>query len=152
MGGEAWSYFVPYRVDVRAAMEALKEREFAAGRYHSRREYEPSLPPPASLDDLYANYLTEEGSRSILDMFDVADPDAPEEGGESAPDPGEICTVVRLGDDQLRRLFGTTQPTREMIEKNDAFYDDIERGHGIYIVAYRDGRPDEIFFAGYSFD
>lgn len=29
---------------------------------------------------------------------------------------------------------------------------DIDRGQGVYIVAYRDGKPSEIFFAGYSFD
>jgi len=49
-------------------------------------------------------------------------------------------------------LFGTAEPTREMIEENDDFFEDIERGQGIYIVAYDEGRPSEICFAGYSFD
>ena len=39
-----------------------------------------------------------------------------------------------------------------MIEKNSAFYENIERGQGIYIIAYQDGKPSEIFFGGYSFD
>jgi hypothetical protein len=39
-----------------------------------------------------------------------------------------------------------------MIEQNMEFFEDIERGQGIYIVVYKAGRPDEIFFAGYSCD
>ena len=32
------------------------------------------------------------------------------------------------------------------------FFEDLERGHCVYIVAYKNGAPDEILFAGYSFD
>jgi hypothetical protein len=32
------------------------------------------------------------------------------------------------------------------------FFEEIERGHGIYIIVYKDMGPDEIFFAGYSYD
>jgi hypothetical protein len=32
------------------------------------------------------------------------------------------------------------------------FFEELDRGHGIYIVLYKDGKPDELFFAGYSFD
>jgi hypothetical protein len=39
-----------------------------------------------------------------------------------------------------------------MIESNMDFFDPIERGQAIYIVVYREGKPDELFFAGYSFD
>ncbi len=49
-------------------------------------------------------------------------------------------------------LFGTSQPTREMIESNEDVFEALEHGQGVYIVAYRDGRPAEIVFAGYSFD
>jgi hypothetical protein len=52
----------------------------------------------------------------------------------------------------LERLFGTDQPTHEMIEQSDELFEGIERAQGIYIVVYKDGRPDEIFFAGYSCD
>ena len=28
------------------------------------------------------------------------------------------------------------------------FFEDMERGQGIYLIAYKNGKPDEIFFAG----
>jgi hypothetical protein len=168
MGGEFWEYFVPFQADVEGAMQALQAREFAAGRYHSRRDCEPTLPVPTSIDDLRANYLTEEGSRSILDMMTVSDdPGAgpPEEMSDLVGDLSDafpdafggvipaFCTVVRVSDDELRRIFGTTQPTRGMIEASaPELAEPIERGCGIYVIAHRDGRPDEIYFAGYSFD
>jgi hypothetical protein len=38
-----------------------------------------------------------------------------------------------------------------MIEQGaDSEY--IERGQGIYIVVYRDDQPDQLYFAGYSYD
>lgn len=168
MGAELWQYFVPFQSDVAAAMQALQQREFAAGRYHSRRASDPSLPPPQAIDDLRENYLSEEGSRSILDMMGVAD-DAGDVGtpAEIADMIAEMpeglrgafgggmpafCTVVRMSDADLQRFFGTTRPTREQVEANSDFHDDIQRGCGIYIVVHRDGRPDELFFAGYSFD
>ncbi|MDX6693526.1 MAG: hypothetical protein QOF02_1129 [Blastocatellia bacterium] len=39
-----------------------------------------------------------------------------------------------------------------MIEESDELYEKLERGQGVYIIAYKDGQPSEIFFAGYSFD
>jgi hypothetical protein len=39
-----------------------------------------------------------------------------------------------------------------MIERNMDFFENIDRGQGIYIAVYRNGQPYEIFFAGYSFD
>jgi hypothetical protein len=39
-----------------------------------------------------------------------------------------------------------------MVEANMDFMEEIERGHGVYIILYLDGKPDEICFAGYSFD
>ncbi|HET6252044.1 MAG TPA: hypothetical protein VFE47_30440 [Tepidisphaeraceae bacterium] len=41
---------------------------------------------------------------------------------------------------------------REMIEDNMDFYEDIERGQGVYIVVYNEGKPSEYFFGAYSFD
>jgi hypothetical protein len=159
MGAEPWSYFVPYQPDIRAAMHALQEQEFAAGRFHSRYSYDKSLPPPASIDDLRARYMNETGTRSILDMMSVADEpaqpdeDLPEELRElMGTSLANVCTVVRVSDDRLRQYFGTTRPTREAIEENADYFYDLERGCGLYIIAYKDDHPHEIFFAGYSFD
>jgi hypothetical protein len=60
--------------------------------------------------------------------------------------------VVPLPDDVLEELYGTTEPTRAMVEGNMDFLEDVDRGMGVYIILYRDGKPDEICFAGYSFD
>jgi hypothetical protein len=60
--------------------------------------------------------------------------------------------VTPLDETVLQQLYGTTRPTREMIEHNMDFFEEIERGHGIYIIVYKDTSPDEIFFAGYSYD
>jgi hypothetical protein len=60
--------------------------------------------------------------------------------------------VTPLSEEDLLDLFGTTKPTREMVESNDELFDALERGQGVYIVTYQDDKPSEIFFAGYSFD
>jgi len=39
-----------------------------------------------------------------------------------------------------------------MVEANMDFMESIERGQGAYIIIYKDGAPDDILFAGYSFD
>ena len=80
-----------------------------------------------------------DGTRSILDLDHVSD------------EP-EYFAVTPLSEQVLQQLYGTTQPTRSMVEKDMDFLDDIERGQGVSIVLYKDGQPDEIFFAGYSFD
>jgi hypothetical protein len=132
MGAEPWDYFVPYESNVQAALDKLKEREFRAGRYRGSEE------GPASIDE--ARELADaDGTGSILDMDRVAD----------EPD---FMAVTPLSHQRLLELFKTDQPTREMIETNHDFYDEIDRGQGIYIIAYQDGQPSEIFFAGYSFD
>lgn len=132
MGGTPWSYFVPFEASVDAALEKLRQRVFAAG------EFQGSEMNPATPSDAFFN-MGAEGTASILDVMSVSD----------TPD---MCTVCPLQPARLTALFGTTQPTREMIDANHDFFEDIERGQGIYIVAYKDGKPDEYFFAGYSFD
>jgi hypothetical protein len=132
MGAEPWDYFVPYEEDVQKALEKLRLREFRAGRYRGAEDH------PATIEEAFEN-MDEDGTASILDITHVAD------------EP-EFFAVVPLPSDNLVQLFGTDKPTREMIEQNMDFYEDIERGQGIYIVAHKDGKPAEIFFGGYSFD
>ncbi len=132
MGGEPWQYFVPFEKSVEAALEKLRERVFESG------EFNGSESMPATPAEALENSAPD-GTRSILDMMLVGD----------SPD---YCTVCPLPEEQLQTLFGTTQPTHKMIESNHGFYEDIERGQGIYIVVYKDGAADEYLFAGYSFD
>jgi hypothetical protein len=132
MGAEPWDYFVPYEEDIRGALEKLRQREFRAGRYRGSEEH------PATVEEAFEN-MDADGTGSILDMMRVSD----------EPD---FCAVAPLPREELIRLFGTDQPTREMIERNLDFYEDIDRGQGIYIIAYKEGQASGIFFGGYSFD
>jgi hypothetical protein len=132
MGAEAWDYWVPYEDDIQAVLEKTREREFRAGRYNGS-EFRP-----ATLEEA-REVADADGTRSILDMDRVGD----------EPDFG---VVVPLSSEQLVELYGTDRPTREMIEENMDFYEDIERGQGVYLIAYKDDRPDEILFCGYSYD
>ena len=142
MGAEPWSYFVPFQKDVQAALEALREKEFRAGRYHGPHDYDPSVRKPGSIVELMRQLEEAEfadGTRSILDMMTISD----------TPD---FCTVSPLSSGELLALYGTDKPTHQMIEQNMEFYESIERGQGIYIIVYEGDNPSELFFAGYSFD
>lgn len=149
MGAHPWVYVVPYQQDVRRAMLQLREREFRAGRYN------PVMPFPEmhadeapgaghdSIDEARED-AEEDGTRSILDMDDVADEPAD-------PDDPQFCVVAPLAPELLEELYGTTQPTRAMVADLE-FLEDVGRGTGVYVVLYDNGKPAEICFAGYSFD
>jgi hypothetical protein len=156
MGAEAWSYFVPYREEIGGALEDLKQREFEAGRY-----LKPNRPhlAPSSIDEVLKN-CEASGTRSILDMVGVADvPRNPEfrvgsgefQMFEFEGDP-MFGLVAPLTPEQIVDLFGTERPSREMIERNPGCFELIDRGLGLYLVAYDGDTPSELFFAGYSFD
>ena len=49
-------------------------------------------------------------------------------------------------------LFGTVKPTRADIEANEAIFDQVERGQGVYIVVYENDEASQVYFAGYSYD
>ncbi len=146
MGAHAYYYFVPYDADLNGALMRLRQREFEAGRYNPAMPLltfpiEEGSPAPGQQHDTIKEALKdarEDGTRSILDIVLV----------DTRPDFG---VAAPLPPPRLEQLFGTTQPTRAMIEANHAFFDDIVRGHCIYIIAYEGGQPHELFFAGLSF-
>jgi hypothetical protein len=147
MGGEPYWYFVEYKPDLDAALQELREREFLAGRYNPvtpflRFPIDPTVPGPGaghdSIDEAQEE-AAEDGTRSILDIQAVAE----------EPD---FCVAAPLDEEVLESLYGTSHPTRRMIEENMDFLDEVDRGHAVYALAYKDGKPDEILFAGYSFD
>lgn len=132
MGGEPWSYFVPFNASVEAALEALRQQVFETGQYRG------SELAPATIEEAFVN-AAESGTASILDMTMVGD----------EPD---FCTVAPLSTADLERHFGTDRPTHDMVAKGYGLFEDIDRGQGIYVVVYQDDMPTELFFAGYSFD
>ena len=146
MGAHPYWYFVKHRSNVQQALDELREREFRAGRYNPVIAFipfqgGPGRPPGArhaSIEEAI-EAADADGTRSILDIETVADePDF----GVAAP----------LDPELLEELYETTRPTRRMIEENMEFLEDVERGHCVYTVVYKDGKPDELFFAGYSYD
>jgi hypothetical protein len=147
MGAHPYWYIENYKPDINSALQELREREFRAGRYNPIIPFPnfpvgPHSPAPgaqhATVADAFAD-ADADGTRSILDLDHVSD----------EPD---FCAVTAMPDEMLLEFFGTTRPTREMVENNHDFWEDLERGQGIYIVLYKDDQPHEIFFAGYSFD
>ena len=144
MGAESYSYFVPYQTNLDAALQQLREREFRAGRYYPATLFPDNAgeviigAKHASIDDARTE-AAEEGTHSILDLDSVAD----------EPD---FCVAAPVPGETLRQLYGTTRPTRAQVEENPDFLQDVDRGHGVYILLYKDDKPDEIYFGGYSFD
>jgi hypothetical protein len=147
MGALPYWYFTKYDTDVDKALQALRQSEFAAGRYfpvtqHIHFPIDPSKQSTGakhlSIDDAREAAGTE-GTRSILDIDRVTQ--EPDFGAASPLDPAT-----------LEDLFGTTEPTRTMVESNNGFFARIERGQATYFVVFRNGIPNELIFAGYSYD
>jgi hypothetical protein len=101
-----------------------------------------SLSKPRTIEDLLERQAAS-GTHSILDIVRV--PDAPEFGA-----------INPLPTSEMSEIFGTEKPSRAQIERKhqEGALEEFVRQpwQGIYIVAYREGLPDEIFFAGCSGD
>ena len=58
-----------------------------------------------------------------------------------------------LSSQQLIEIFGTEKPERNMIEqKRNEIQGIRDRWEATYIIVYKNSKPDEIFFAGFSGD
>ena len=147
MGAEPYWYFVKYREDLDAALEDLRRREFKAGRYHPALAtlsfpVDPSKPGPGAKHDSIDEALEDadaDGTGSILDLDHISEE-------------AEFCGAELLSDEELEEFFGTPRPTRAQVEACDELWDRVERGQGLCIVCYKNDQPDEIYFAGYSYD
>ena len=146
MGGHPWWYLVPYQENVQASLDALREREFKAGRYNPAEDF-PKFPvdlghAPGCKHDSIEDAREDsdaDGTRSILDVSQLSD----------KPD---YDAVAPLDDDELMEFFGTTRPSAEDVEDCDDLFEQIERGQGIYLIVYENDQPAQIYFAGYSSD
>jgi hypothetical protein len=146
MGAHPWYYSVPHVDDVAGALSALREREFRAGRYYPAETF-PRFPvdinhaPGCRHASIEAarQAAGANGTRSIVDIVRVGE----------RPDFGVASS---LSDDELEELFGTTTPSAEDVMDCDDLFDQIERGHGVYVTTYDSGVPSQIVFLGYSYD
>ena len=132
MGAEPYDYTVPYETNIQNALEKLRGVVFESGEFNGA-ELGPTTPEEA------LEMAEEEGTGSILDIMQVSD----------EPDFG--CAAP-LSPAELQRYFGTEKPTQVDIKNSDDFWEDIERGHCRYVILYDGGKPNKIYFAGYSFD
>lgn len=144
MGAQPWYYFVPYQPDISLALQELRLQEFEAGRYYPATEF-PGLTPSetpgrqhSSIDQAVKASL-DTGTRSILDIQRIANE-------------LDYQAVSPLPNEELLRLYGTIKPTRKQVEAMMDFYEMLDRGQGIFLITYQGGTPQEILFAGYSFD
>lgn len=148
-----WSYFTPYEADISVALQRLREDVFARGDYmteeselasYRRLQDEPhaSAFKPASIEQL----LEQEGDRGTHSILDITHVSPTPKRRTVSPLPAAVLEDYCLA--------GT--PSREEIE--DVYeFGSLEkytnkRWRGIYIIAYQDGNPSEIFFAGCSGD
>jgi hypothetical protein len=166
MGASGWQYFVPYQSDIKKALNELREQVFQSGKYYKRApfwqyteesEYDDApdedarqeliqwlrrmkaMKEPTTIEELF-QWNEEDGTHSILDVKDVSD----------APDFG---TISPLSPEELISLFGTSEPTKAMVEqKADEIMGLRERWQGTYVILYEDGLPNEIFITGFSGD
>jgi len=168
MGVSSWSYFVPYEKDIQAALTALRRRVFQTSEYLDpdayllqvftsrtvRRKLLDQLPNelkkeikaelharrsrrPSSIEELVER-AGESGTHSILDISKVT----------ARPSRGCAAPLTKR---QLKKLFGTTKPTREQLEAR--LYDLMNLRspwRASYVVVYRGEKPREICFAGSS--
>jgi hypothetical protein len=147
VGGSLSDYWVPYDPDVNAALQALREDVFRRGEFFSYED-EPDF---ETIEELLESQ-DEAGTHSILDMDRISE--TPENAHGVVSPVGSDDSPV--GSDELLALFGTETPTRAEVEaREDDLFESLaafERMRrtgwwcGVYLVAYRDGNPDELFF------
>ena len=165
MGASGWQYFTPYRPDPEDALQELRNRVF------DTREF---LRAPT------ASWVSADGltvalrivvriarfafwfrlrrlarARSIDEVLDLAG----ENGTHSILDVERTASARGIGMAApaprrwLQEIYGTGEPTRELVERHTGELDErLDRGEAVYVLVYRDGRPDEIYFEGHSGD
>jgi hypothetical protein len=148
-----WSYFVPYEADVAAALQRLREDVFARGDYMTEESEiasanylvdvpRRSMSKPSSIEDL----LEQEGGHGTHSILDITHVSPTPKRRAVSPLPASV----------LADYFSSDKPSWEEIQ--DVYeFGSLEkyvnkRWRGIYIIAYADSKPSEIFFAGSSGD
>lgn len=120
-----------------------EEQEYMREYYEDQLTRLKQLPEPTTIAEKIKQMLivnAESGSHSILDI----------EGISSEP---EYMMAAPLSASELTELFGTTQPVRSLIEaQKELLYNLRQSWMATYIVVYKDGLPDELYFTGFSGD
>lgn len=166
MGASGWQYFVPYQSDITQALYELKEQVFQSGKYYKQEPFwqntdeseyndEPdeelrqeliewlrtmkAMKEPTTIEELFL-WNGEDGTHSILDIKSVS----------AEPDFG---TISPLSQEELMLFFGTYEPTKAMVEQKAVEIMQLRKSwQGTYVIAYKDGLPNDIFITGFSGD
>lgn len=126
MGSESWSQWVPFTKSLTKTFEVAKEEALEELGFDDEKE---------ALEAFDAD-----GTASVLDLSGFVD----------EPEPGQCWQLTA---DQLEALFDTTKPTRAAVEDAaDQLVEELGRGEALCLVAYANGKPSEVLFAGWSFD
>jgi hypothetical protein len=96
---------------------------------------------PSSPEEAVA-WNEDAGTHSILDVHSVTD------------DPsGAWFVAAPLTENQLMMILGSIEPTHDQIVVNTRrLWNLRERWEATYIIVYKDGKPNEIYFTGFSGD
>ena len=146
MGASEWMYFTPYEPDAEAALQRLRQAEFAAGRYGPRTRVGGAIQwlrragrRARTIDDA-VEYAAEDGTHSILDIQRTS-------GHE------EFAAAVPLSKHRVEEVYGTNEPSQAQVRQSSAMLlDQIPRWSAVYFPVYTDGNPTELAFLGCSGD
>jgi len=127
---------------LRAAFREFAENLKEMANYKAGAAARRTKRKPKTIDELL-DVQAESGTHSILDIVGIS----------REPKFGHVRPFPR---EKLVEFFGSETPSRAAIEEahdSDSLEDFVsERWEGVYIIAYRDGSPSEIFFGGCSGD
>ncbi|GAB3880959.1 hypothetical protein GCM10029964_036220 [Kibdelosporangium lantanae] len=162
MGASGWDYRVSYAGSVETSLLALQEQVLASGDFlwpwedYDPDEDEDIVPRPTTMAELNAAKEIEEfwdaGTHTILDVDRMV-----------AGDDDEIGGIRPLTDDELTEWFGSVEPSAADFERVPMHIQRVgetgtlsdlteTRWTGRSVVLYRDGKPAEVVFWGFSGD
>jgi hypothetical protein len=135
MGKEMYDALVSYCGSVEQSLAAAQRETFESGDYED----------PELGEDLELEFLI--GLAPDVETYSVLDV-----RGVSAQ-PRESYTAP-FSSTELESHLGTSQPTADQLDEHDDLEDlwTGERGYCRHIVLFRDGRPDQVYFWGWSYD
>jgi hypothetical protein len=126
MGSESWTTWVKYQRSLKHTLKAAQRDALEELGFDS-------------VDEAFEAH-GEDGTASPLDIFEWSD----------EPQPAACWTPDEA---TLERHFGTDRPTRGEVEEHvDELVEGLGRGESLAVVAYENGKPAEVLFAGWSFD
>ena len=125
MAAPTWSQWYPWDKTIAATLKAAQAALLEEQGYGSLEE---------------ALEATEtDGTSTVLDLTRLGDE-------------AESGQCWQLSEDDLQKHFGSATPTKAVVdEKVGTLLEQLEHGEALCVVAYANGRPAEVLFAGWSY-